>query len=151
MIREWAKQLGLYEGEDYLIIEDIKEVVGEEGEVVPHETKAFYMAIHEKHYQNFEIILYQNIQMKCTQKTQKNHARLDYSWGGRFSVGWAGVPCDTVTASNIENLTIPTHHNEFKAFFKDKTGFNFPTAERLNPILKEMSKKDLVAYEKALG
>lgn len=150
MIREWAKKRGFYEGEDYLIIEDIKDVVGEEGDVVPHETKTFYMAIHEKYYREFRNYFMSEYKNEMHTKDPKNHARLDYSWGGRFCVGWAGVPCDTVAASDIENRIIPTHHKEFKIFFKDKTGFDFPTAERLNPTLKEMSKKGLAAYEKAL-
>ena len=53
MIREWANQQGFEEGKDYKIIENIRDIVGQDGEVEPHETKAFYMAIHEKHYKKF--------------------------------------------------------------------------------------------------
>ncbi len=150
MIRKWATEQGLQEGKDFLIIENIKDVIGKDEEVVPHETKAFYMAIHENQYRKFRdyFISRYNDEMKA--KDSKNEVRLDYSWGGRFLVGWAGVPCDTVAASDIENITVPTHHQEFKRFFKSKAGFDFPTAETLNPILREMSDKGLALYETAL-
>jgi len=150
MIREWAKEQGFEEGKDYLIIENIQDVVGEDGEVVPHETKAFYMAIHEDQYRKFRDYFMSQYKDEMKEKDPENDARLDYSWGGRFLVGWAGVPYDTVAASDIENLTVPTHHQEFKDFFRTKAGFNFPSAETLNPMLKEMSEKGLADYEKAL-
>ena len=48
------------------------------------------------------------------------------------------------------NISANTHHNEFKEFFKQKAGFDFPTSEILNPILKEMSEKGLDSYNSAL-
>lgn len=150
MIHEWAKEQGFEEGKDYLVIEDIRDIIGEEGEVVPHETKAFYMAIHENHYRKFRDYFMSQYKDEMSAKDPKNDARLDYSWGGRFLVGWAGVSCDTVAASDIENLTVPTHHQEFKGFFKNKAGFDFPSAETLNPMLTKMSEKGLGDYEKAL-
>lgn len=150
MIREWAEEQGLKEGKDFLIIKDIKDVVGKDGDVVPHETKAFYMAIHEDQYRKFRDYFISQYKDEMKAKDPENNARLDYSWGGRFLVGWAGVSCDTVAASDIENLTIPTHHEEFKDFFKTKIGFDFPSAETLNPILKKMSEKGLTDYKRAL-
>ena len=150
MILEWAEEQGLKEGKDFLIIENIKDVVGEDGEVVPHETKAFYMAIHEDQYRKFRDYFISQYKDEMKAKDPENNARLDYSWGGRFLVGWAGVPCDTVAASDIEKLTVPTHHEEFKDFFKTKAGFDFPSAETLNPMLKEMAESGLADYERAL-
>lgn len=150
MIRKWATEQGLKEGKDFLIIENIKDVVGKDGEILPHETKAFYMAIHENQYRKFRDYFMSQYKEEMKQKDPANEVRLNYSWGGRFCVGWAGVPCDTVAASDIENITVPTHHQEFKSFFKSKAGFDFPSAQILNPVLKEMSDKGLTSYESAL-
>lgn len=151
MIRKWAEEQGLTEGKDYKIIENIKSITGEEGEVVPHETKAFYMAIHENQYRKFRDYFLSQYNNELKEKDPKNEAYLDHSWGGRFCVCRAGVPCDTVAASSIEDLTVPTHHQEFKDFFKSKTGFDFPTADTLNPLLKKMADNGLTSYESALN
>jgi len=151
LIRTWATENGLEEGKDYRIIESITAVVGEKGSVAPHELKQFFVIIHEDTYRQFKDYFTGRYHDEMKQRDPKNDARLDYSWGGRFLVGWAGVPFDTVAASNIEKMTVPTHHEEFKKFFRDKAGFDFPTAETLNPQLKEMSKRGLSAYQEALA
>jgi hypothetical protein len=151
MIRKWAGAQGLVEGRDFRIIENIKDITGEKGEVVPHETKAFYMAIHEKQYRKFRDYFLSQYSHELKAKDPKNEAYLDHSWGGRFCVCQVGVPCDTVPATDLENFIASTHHQEFKKFFKSKTGFDFPTAETLNPRLKQIADEGLAHYESALS
>jgi hypothetical protein len=150
LIHTWAAENGLENGKDYRIIESIEEVIGEGASVAPHEHKQFFVIIHEDKYRQFKDYFTDKYRDEMKQRDPKNDARLAYSWGGRFLVGWAGVPFDTVAVSNIDTMTTPTHHEEFKKFFRDKTGFDFPTAETLNPQLKEMSKKGLSTYQEAL-
>jgi len=150
LIRMWASENNLKEGEDFRIIEGIKEVVGEEASVAPHELKQFFVIIHENRYRQFRDYFTNRYRDEMKQRDPKNDARLDYSWGGRFLVGWAGVPFDTVAASSIEKMTIPTHHQEFKKFFRGKVGFDLPTTETLNPQLKSMAEKGLLAYQETL-
>lgn len=149
-IRAWAEQMGLEDGKDFLMVEDIKEVEQNEEEIAPHEGKALYVAIHENHYQQFRDYFLGQYKEERKEENPRGDAKLDYSWGGRFAVGWDGVPIDTVPASDIENLTVPTRHEEFRQFFYSKTGLEFPSAETLNPILEEMSKKGLNRYKEAL-
>jgi hypothetical protein len=151
LIRSWASEHGLIDGKDFKVIESIRDIVGKNGSVAPHELKQFFVIIHEDKYSKFRDYFTSDYRDKMKSLDPKNDARLLYSWGGRFLVGWAGVPFDTVAASSIENLTIPTHHEEFKKYFREKTGFDFPAAKGLNSQLREMAKKSLPTYQKALA
>ncbi len=152
-IRAWAEQTELAEGKDFLVIESIADVEIDTDAIAPHELKQFFVLVQEVHYRKFKdyILGQYTEERKKENPTNKYGApKLDYSWGGRFMVGWDGVPFDTVATSSIEHMTVPTHHEEFKTFFKQKAGFDFPTSETLNPILQEMSKKGLDTYKLAL-
>jgi len=151
LIRAWATENGFEEGSDYLIIESIEKVAPKGELPAPHELKQFFLIIREDIYHRFRDYFTSRYRDEMKQRDPKNDARLNYSWGGRFFVGWAGVPIDTAVASSIEERTVPTHHEKFKKFFRDKAGFDFPTAETLNLQLREMSKKGLPAYQAALA
>lgn len=152
-IRKWAKQAGFAEGKDFLIIESATDIETETESIAPHEFKQFFVGVHEDHYRQFtEYILGQYSDERRMENPNNKHGgpRLDYSWGGRYAVGWDGAPLDTVAISDFKNLTVPTHQAEFRSFFKRKAGFDFPTSESLNPILQEMSTKGLETYKLAL-
>lgn len=152
-IRNWAKQMGLAEGKDFLVIESIADMKTETESIAPHELKQFFVGVLEDYFKQFtEYILGQYSDERRRENPDNKYGgpRLDYSWGGRYAVGWDGVPFDTVAVSDFENLTVPTHQKEFRIFFKQKAGFDFPMSETLNPILKEMSTKGLEAYKSAL-
>ena len=150
LIRAWASETGLIEGQDFRVIESIGETVSEETSVAPHELKEFFVIFNEDKRRQFKDYFLGRYRDEMKQRDSKNEARLDYSWGGRFAVVDAGVFIDTVSATSIEKMTVPTHHEEFKEFFKVKAGFGFPTAETLNPQLQEMAEKGFSAYQEAL-
>lgn len=151
-IRNWAGQMGLSEGKDFKIIESIEDIETDADSIAPHERKEFFVVIHEDYYRKFkEYILgqYSEERKKENPDNKYGSLKLDYSWGGRFAVINDGVFFDTVSASSVENLTVSTRQEEFKTFFKQKAGFDFPTSETLNPMLREMSEKGLGVYESA--
>ena len=153
-IRNWSREKGFIEGKDFLIVESVTDVEKDIKSIAPHEFKQFFVVIlQEKYYGSFKDYILGRYSEERRLENPKNKyggPRLDFSWGGRFAVGWDGVPFDTVAASSIEKISAPTHHEEFRNFFKQKTGFDFPTSEMLNPILKEMSEKGIEIYELAL-
>ena len=152
-IRSWAREAGLTEKKDFLVIESITDIETDTESIAPHEFKQFFVGIHEDHYEQFtEYILgqYSNERRKENPDNKYGGPKLDYSWGGRYAVGWDGVPFDTVAISDFENLTVPTHQEEFERFFKQKAAFDFPTSTILNPILREMSVDGLEIYKSAL-
>ncbi len=150
-IRGWTKEMGYKEGEDFLIIEDIRQAAQEGEQIAPHELKQFFVIILEDRYPQFREYLSGRYAQERAAENPKGKVKFDYSWGGRFLVGGDGVPFDTVAAKDIKNLTVDTHHNEFKKFFKIKAGFEFPSQEVLNPILREMADTGLDYYEQALA
>ena len=150
-IREWAAKQGYEEGQDYRIIEDIKDVLTEGEQVAPHEQKSYYMAIHEDHYGSFRDYFIGDYEKARQQENPDAKVHLNYSWGGRFLVDSDTVPCDTAPVADLETLTVPTKHGEFRQFFRERTDTDFPSAEQLNPILKEMSDKGLDYYRNALA
>lgn len=62
-----------------------------------------------------------------------------------------GVFFDTVACTSIRPPVTQTHHEEFCTFFKEETGLDFPSSQVLNPVLKQMSKAGLAAYESAVS
>ncbi len=151
-IRSWAVGQGLKEGEDYLIVEDVRTALKPGDEPLPHEIKSFAMAILEKDYRRFRDYFTGQYAQERKAEDPKSGPQLDYSWGGRFSVGWDGLPpLDTVPAVDLKNLTIRSHHQKFRQFFRQQTGFELPTAAELNPLLKDMAKQALPLYEATLN
>lgn len=150
MIHGWARDLGLKEGTDYLVIQDTAEFAGDDYRIAPHETKSFAVGVLEAHYDAFREYIVGQYADERKVVNPKGDVKLYYSWGGRFLVGWDGVPFDTVAMESINPPRVPTHHEEFKSFFKGEYGFDFPTSEVLNPILREISQKALDKYEEAL-
>lgn len=150
MIREWAQASGLQEGEDFLIIEDIRTVVSDPEKVAKHEKGSFYVAIQENNYGAFRDFIIGPYKEQRKKENPNGDLKLDYSWGGRFLAGWDGVPMDTVPARDIKTKEVATHHGEFQKFFKERNGFDFPDAATLNPIIKEISEKALDKYQEAL-
>jgi hypothetical protein len=151
LIRAWAAEQGFEEGKDFKVIESIRNVLGDAASVAPQELKEFYVLIHEDNYLQFKDYFTGRYNDEMKKIDPKNNVGLYYSWGGRFLVGWAGVSVETAPASSIEKMTASTHHAEFKKFFLEKYGFEFPTADILNIQLKEMSEKGLDKYQEALA
>ena len=152
-IRGWSKQMGLVEGKDLLIVESVEDIVTDVETIAPHERKEFFVIVKEEHYRTFKkyIVGQYTEERKRENPANKSVApTLDYSWGGRFAVINDNGFIDTAAASSIEHMSAPTHHEEFKAFFKQRTGFDFPTSEILNPMLQEMSARGLGVYNEAL-
>ena len=151
LIRAWAAEQGFKEGKDFKVIESIRDVLGDAASVAPQELKEFYVAIHEDKYRQFRDYFTGRYNDEMKKRDPKNNVQLLYSWGGRFLVGWAGVPIETAPASSIEKMTASTHHAEFKKFFLEKYGFEFPTADVLDIQLKEMAETGIPTYKKALA
>lgn len=151
ILRDWASRLGLEEGKDLLIIESMDEFVGDDYQVAPHEAKSFAVGVLEPHYKAFREYILGEYKQQRKKENPKGDVQLYYSWGGRFLVGWDGVPFDTVAMESVDPPRVPTHHEEFKHFFKDRYGFEFPTSEVLNPLLTQMSREGLSTYEEALS
>jgi len=156
-IKAWAEQSGLKENEDFLVIKSIGDLEEDKENIAPHERYMFFMAVHEKHYKEFRDYILGQYKKERKEENPESDVKIDYSWGGRFFVyndGLSGL--DTAPASHIENIediektVVHTHHKEFKESFRKKTGFEFPSAETLNPILKDISGEGLVSYEKAM-
>jgi len=151
-IKKWAAQAGYIEGKDFIIIESISDVETDETKIARHEKKQFAMGISEQNYKKFKD--YFTGQYR-TERMEENPGswtvpKLYYSWGGRFAVGGDGATFfDTAMLSSNEKMAAPTHHQEFKDFFKQKTGAEFPSAEKLNGVLREISEKALSLYEEA--
>jgi|GEM_PF-1295264 hypothetical protein len=152
-IRDWAQEVGLIEGKDFKIIESITDAGTDTNSIAPHEKKQFFVIMQEDHYRKFK----EYITGRYTEERKKENPTntgvdptLDYSWGGRFAIINDEGFCDTAAASSIEYMTAPTHHEEFRSFFKQQAGFDFPTSETLNPMLQEMSEKGLDIYREAL-
>lgn len=151
LIRSWAETKNLKEGQDYRIIEDLEAYIkGINAKYEEHDIKRYAMAIQEDKLFLFRDFFNGKFAETMNQINSKNNARLNYSWGGRFCVCDAGLPCDTVIVSDMERMAVKTHHQEFKEFFKTKTGFEFPSGEKMNEILFEVSVKALPIYKEAL-
>ncbi len=151
ILRSWAERLGLKEGKDLLIIESIEDFVGDDYDIAPHEAKSFAVGILEPHYKAFREYVLGEYRQQRKKRNPKGDVQIYYSWGGRFLVGWDGVPFETVAMESIDPPRAQTHHEEFKNFFKDRYGFEFPTSDMLNPLLAEMSRAGLSTYEQALA
>ena len=152
-IRNWAREAGLTEGKDFKIIGSITEVETDTESIAPHEKREFIVLVQEDYYGKFKeyIIGRYTEERKKENPTNKSiNPILDFSWGGRFAIINDEGFCDTAAASSIEYMTAPTHHEEFRSFFKQQAGFDFPTSETLNPMLQEMSVKGLDIYNEAL-
>lgn len=149
-IRQWAKESGLEEGKDFFLIGNISDVVDNVNEVQPHETKGFFVGVLEAHYPSFRDYILGKYKDERKRENPKGEVRLDYSWGGRFAVGWDGVPFDTVSVQSVKDMTARTRHQEFCVFFKEQTGFDFPTAETLNRLIREIAEQSLPAYNSML-
>jgi len=151
-IRTWAESKGFIEGTDYMIVEDIYGSVKDKESQVPHDKdfKRFAMGIQEDRYQDFRDYFTNDFKQKQQKENPNFKVWLDYSWAGRFMV--AGVdapPLDTVPMSDVAKGIVLTHHNEFRQYFKGKTGFDFPTAAELNIRLKKISDKWRSKYQEA--
>ncbi len=152
-IRKWGESVGLIEGKDFKVIESIRDTEEDDKTIAPHELREFGVIVGERYYFDFK----KYIEGQYTEERKRENPdnkyggpNLDYSWGGRFAVINDGVFIDTAAASDVEKLSIPTHHEEFLKFFEEKAGFEFPTSETLNPLLKEISDQGLEIYKSAL-
>ena len=153
-IRSWAKQAGLIEGKDLVLFGSITNIETDIKSIAPHELRQFFVLVKDDQYKKFKDYIlgqYSEERKKENPNNEFGGPKLDYSWGGRFAVGWDGLTFfDTGALSSVENMSAPTHHEEFKKFLKQKAGFDLPTSEVLNPILKEMSEKGLITHKLAL-
>ena len=150
-IRKWAEDKGFVEGRDYMIVEDMYGHVKDKESQVPHDKdfKRFAMGIQEDGYLQFRDFFTTEFQQERQREDPDAKIWLDYSWGGRFMVAGGGVPLDTVPMTDVAKGIVPTHHNEFRQFFKEKAGFDFPTASELNSRLREISERWASQYEEA--
>ncbi|MFA5024333.1 MAG: hypothetical protein WC523_05215 [Patescibacteria group bacterium] len=155
-IKDWLDKNKFTEDKDYKIITGIKDIELDAKSVAPHELRQFFVLIQEDKYKEFEKYVlgdYSKWRKEVNPNNKYGGPTLDYSWGGRYAVINDGVFFDTAPALNLEkgNVSATTHHDEFKKFFKEKAGFDFPTSKDLNPILQEMSKNGLKKYEEVLA
>lgn len=141
LIDEWAERQGFLRDSDYLIIkpQNLTEVLNPE-ETLPHEQKAMYMAISEDKYdlfRDFFIMQYRD----TLETSNQGQAELGYSWGGRFYIKNAGLVVDTVPATITETgqLVVSPRHSEFKQFFQNETGAEFPSVEKINEKLRQIA------------
>jgi hypothetical protein len=154
-IKKWALENNLVEGKDFKVIESIKNIETDDKSIAPHELRQFFVLIQEDNFQKFKEYFsgkYSEERKKENTNNKYGGPTLDYSWGGRFAVINDGVFFDIGIAQNLKEgqISAKTYHREFKEFFKQKAGFDFPTSEILNPILKEMSEKGLDVYKSVL-
>jgi len=141
LIDEWAERQGFLRDSDYLIVkpQNLTEVLNPE-ETLPHEQKAMYMAISEDKYslfRDFFIMQYRD----ALETSGQGQAELGYSWGGRFYIKNAGLVVDTVPATITETgqLVVNSRHLEFKQFFQNETGAEFPSVEKINEKLRQIA------------
>ena len=154
-IKKWALENNLIEGKDFKVIESIKNIEIDDKTIAPHELRQFFVLIQENNFKKFkEYIIgkYSEERKKENLNNKYCGPTLDYSWGGRFAVINDGVFFDVGIATDLQegNISAKTHHQKFKEFFKQKTGFDFPTSYMLNPVLKVMSQEGLHIYRSVL-
>lgn len=151
LISAWADKMGFKEPKDYRIIKDTAKAIKPGDTLAEHEKQQFAMIIHKDHYEKFKQYFTTEYRDEMKKIDPKNDAKLLYSWGGRFLVGWAGVPFDTAPAIDVEHITVETHHSEFKDFFREKTGGRreIPPVDQLNDVLRGIAERSLQAYVKA--
>ena len=165
IIREWAKENGFVEGEDFVVIASITDVESSKT-IAPHELKSFAVIFHENIYDKFkDFVLSKEYRSKREKHLgAKSSPKLDYSWAGRFLVGWDGVPFDTASVLSfgnkkgekfnvrqLQNVRAATHHGLFKDFFRERVGHEFPDINALNALLARIARDGLGEYKGALA
>lgn len=146
VIRTWARSLNLKEGKDFRIIESIRSIDNDTENIAPDEDNRFFVIIHETHYNEFTSFItgpYMEQRRREQPDSRIGSPRLDFSWAGRFAVGWDGATIDTAPATDVEHMTASTYHNKFREFYRAQTGTDFPTSETMNPILREIAEHGL--------
>lgn len=151
MVRGWAEANDLQEGRDIRVIESIHQVAPKGDTIQPHEEKQFFVGVQEAQYGKFRDYITGEY-ARARQAEGARPPRLIYSWGGRFAVSDDGPSFfDTVGMADVENNVAHTRHAEFREFFQEQTGTEFPTAEKLNPVVREIAKRGLPDYKKILS
>jgi len=155
IIREWAAEMGLAEGKDYQIFENVAAAQPEEREedIAEHEKTRFYLAINEEHYKVFKDFFLGKYSDKLKERDADEEVSFIFSWGGRVLVDHSkdSAPIDTVAVKSCDPIEANSYHSEFRKFFKERTGKELPTASELNTVLKDMSGKGLELYQRALS
>lgn len=149
VIEKWATGMGFVRGEDYSM-EDLADTT----KLNDFEKKEFIMLIKEDKYEEFKKYFLGEYSKEMKKMNPESNIQLGYSWGGRFIVysdRGAHVPFDTVASNDVKNGVALTHHNKFKEFFSERTKKEFPSAEELNKVLKEMADVAIPAYEAVDG
>ena len=161
LISDWAKNKGYEEGKDFGFF-SIGEAEEKGENLAPHELGNLYLGFKKELTVDFRDFFEDEYQTAMEQTRAKYLAqgappdflhswepsvKLNYSWAGRFLVvGAGGSAIDTAPLNKIQtekngriNGEALTHHDEFKKFFKEKTGFNLPSAKELDTALEQMT------------
>ncbi|MFH1711798.1 MAG: hypothetical protein ABH846_01000 [Patescibacteria group bacterium] len=164
IVREWGEKQepSLIEGEDFIFIADILSVIEEGESIAPHEMANLYFGYLKEHFHKMKEFFetqYIDEMNKVRDKEPeifspwvKRETTLNYSWAGRYMVEQAagGVPIDSVPIDSLDTgPAAETHHERFKDFFMEETGFEFPTSKELDEVLVEM-RESLPWYQMAL-
>lgn len=174
VITEWATKRGYKYGEDFGFF-NIQEASDKGEDLAPQELGNMYMGFREELTDSFRDYFetrYQSDMETTRTKYLTNGAppnfmfswepqvKLNYSWAGRFLVvGARGLAIDTAPLLKVEKTDVAdeqnkpqvtgevrTRHGEFKQFFKDNTGFDFPTPNELDRTLEKMTKPEYIRW-----
>lgn len=153
IIRSWAESQGWEEGQDFRIIDDISQYEKDESTIMPHERKEFFIMVSEERYGAWRAFLsgpYAQQRRRELYGTYHPDPLIDNGWAGRLAVGDGRTFFDTVAVRSIEEGIADTHHQAFKEYYRERTGQEFPTAEQLNGLVKEISNAGLPLHRQAL-
>ncbi|HBR80066.1 MAG: hypothetical protein UX09_C0026G0006 [Candidatus Uhrbacteria bacterium GW2011_GWE2_45_35] len=157
IIKEWAGQQtpSLTEGRDFFFITDFRSAVAEGENVSPHEETHLYFGFRRDAFLKIKKFFEKEYlaAMNTARETEgeifspwaKREVSFNFSWGGRFMVEQAagGIPVDSVPVEFRDGRPeMRTHHGEFKNFFAEKTGFEFPKPEELDTVLLQLSRSE---------
>lgn len=154
ILRNWAERQNppLVEGEDFMIpkIEDEENPEN----ISPHEMTNVYFGFKQENFgavrRFFEEEYFETMKQNGMQNEWTVTTKLNYSWAGRFCIeGAGGGAIDTAPLQSVKPIVCETHHKEFKELFRQETGFDLPSPEKLGEILEKMS-DNLEWYEGVL-
>ena len=146
IIKEWAKSQNppLEEGKDFMLIFSFADAVREGESIAPHELGNLYLGFKKENFHKFTDFFVKEYPKKMEEREMRepwsSGVKLNYSWGGRYLIhGEGGVAIDSAPVETIDPNLCKPEHSKFKDFFKEKYGFELPTADKLNEIVVEMS------------
>ncbi|MBT7703537.1 hypothetical protein HN748_04840 [Candidatus Peregrinibacteria bacterium] len=168
IFRQWFDSKGWRQGEDYVMFDKI---ISDDGTIVRDFRKTdgrFALAVKGDKYSEFIEYIQGEFSNRARSENPDTKIDVRYSWGGRIFFADDSVAFDSVMFSDggdfkgmteskdgaipmdaIPSMQAPTYHKEYMDFFRDRMGFELPTAEVLITGLQKIAEEGLADYEKA--